>query len=486
MLDELQKLDYKNIFYYFEEISKIPRGSGDNQRISDYLVAFAKEQGLNYIQDELLNVIITKEASQGYENCPAVIIQGHMDMVCEKTPTSTHDFSKDGLELIVEGDWLHANNTTLGGDDGIAVAYALALLSDKELKSPKLEVVITTDEETGMYGAKGLDTSVFTGKYLINVDSENDDSVLTSCAGGLTGTTTLPITRTPVMGVKVNVELTGLRGGHSGVEIGNNRSNANKLLGRFLFDLRDSLDFDLITMAGGSKDNVITRSSNADIVISEGELETLKAEIERLTAVYQKEFMASEPDLRVVVTVGEEGSYEVLGKGSFEKMLFILIQAPYGVQAMSASIPGLVETSLNLGIFKVEDDFVTYCFSIRSSISSAKHAISDKLKYLSEFLGADYVVRGEYPAWEYRADSKLRDLYSSTYTELVGNEIKIEAIHAGLECGLFYERLSDVDIISVGPNMSGIHTAQEKLSISSSVRVYQIIERVLKDMITIQ
>lgn len=486
MLDELQKLDYKNIFYYFEEISKIPRGSGDNQRISDYLVAFAKEQGLNYIQDELLNVIITKEASQGYENCPAVIIQGHMDMVCEKTPTSTHDFSKDGLELIVEGDWLHANNTTLGGDDGIAVAYALALLSDKELKSPKLEVVITTDEETGMYGAKGLDTSVFTGKYLINVDSENDDSVLTSCAGGLTGTTTLPITRTPVMGVKVNVELTGLRGGHSGVEIGNNRSNANKLLGRFLFDLRDALDFDLITMAGGSKDNVITRSSNADIVISEGELETLKAEIERLTAVYQKEFMASEPDLRVVVTVGEEGSYEVLGKGSFEKMLFILIQAPYGVQAMSASIPGLVETSLNLGIFKVEDDFVTYCFSIRSSISSAKHAISDKLKYLSEFLGADYVVRGEYPAWEYRADSKLRDLYSSTYTELVGSEIKIEAIHAGLECGLFYERLSDVDIISVGPNMSGIHTAQEKLSISSSVRVYQIIERVLKDMITIQ
>ena len=485
MIPELQKLDYKNIFYYFEEISKIPRGSGDNQRISDYLVAFAKEHGLSYIQDELLNVIITKEASEGYENCPAVMIQGHMDMVCEKTPTSTHDFKADGLELIVEGDWLHANNTTLGGDDGIAVAFGLALLADKELKSPKLEVVITTDEETGMYGAKALDTSVLTSKYMINVDSENDDSVLTSCAGGLTGTTTLPITRTPVMGVKVGVVLTGLRGGHSGVEIGNNRSNANKLLGRFLFDLRNTIDFDLITMAGGSKDNVITRMCQSEIVVSAGDIDALNTEIERLTAIYQKEFMASEPDLRVETTVGEEGSYEVLSKGSFEKMLFLLMQAPYGVQAMSAAIEGLVETSLNLGIFKVEEEEVTYCFSVRSSISSAKHAISDKIQYLSEFIGADYTVRDEYPAWEYRADSKLRDLYSSIYKELVGSDIKIEAIHAGLECGLIYERISDIDIISVGPNMHGIHTAQEKLQISSSVLVYQIIERVLNDMNTI-
>ncbi len=482
MIPELQKQDYKNVFYYFEEISKIPRGSGDNQRISDYLVEFAKKNGLSYRQDELLNVVITRDATPGYENCPSVIIQGHMDMVCEKTPTSTHDFTTDGLELIVEGDWLRANNTTLGGDDGIAVAYGLALLSDPELKSPRLEVVITTDEETGLYGAKGLDTSTLAAKYMINVDSENDDTVLTSCAGGLTGTTTLPIQRTTVTGTKVNVLLTGLRGGHSGIEIGHNRSNANKLLGRLLFDLRNTIDFDLIGMEGGSKDNVITRMANAELVIDASDLDTFKEEILRIEAMYQKEFMASEPNLRIELTVSEEDSYEVLSKLSFEKMLFLLVHAPYGVQAMSASIEGLVESSLNLGIFKVGEEEVTYCFSVRSSVSSAKHAISDKLEYLSAFLGADYVVRGEYPAWEYRADSKLRDLYSRIYKDMTGNNIKIEAIHAGLECGLFYEKISDIDIISVGPNMSGIHTAQEKLCISSSIFVYKVIERVLEEM----
>lgn len=482
MIAELKNKDYKNIFHYFTEISNIPRGSGDNQRISDYLVQFAKENGLSYVQDEALNVIITKEASEGYEHCPAVMIQGHMDMVCEKTPTSTHNFATDPLELIVEGDWLRANNTTLGGDDGIAVAYGLALLADKELKSPKLEVLITTDEETGMFGAKALDTSVLTSKYMINVDSENDDSVLTSCAGGLTGTTILPIRRERVVGQTLSIELTGLRGGHSGVEMGNQRSNANKLLGRLLFDLHNVVDFDLVTMAGGSKDNVITRMCQCEIVVTPSELEQVKEEISRLTEVYQKELSASEPNLRVEVCVGEEATYDVLTKGSFEKMLFILMQAPYGVQAMSASIEGLVETSLNLGIFRVEECEVHYCFSIRSSIRSAKHAISDKIQYLSEFLGAEYNVRDEYPAWEYRADSKLRDLYCKIYKETVGSDIKIEAIHAGLECGLIYEKMNDIDIISVGPNMHGIHTAQEKLQISSSVHVYQMIERVLQEM----
>lgn len=482
MIPELQKQDYKNVFYYFEEISKIPRGSGDNQRISDYLVAFAKEHGLSYVQDELLNVIITKEASAGYENCAPVMIQGHMDMVCEKTPTSNHDFKNDALELIVEGDWLRANNTTLGGDDGIAVAFALALLSDKDLKSPKLEVVITTDEETGMFGAKALDTTQLTAKYLINVDSENDDSVLTSCAGGLTGTATLPVVTTSANGKKMTVILTGLRGGHSGVEIGNNRSNANKLLGRLLFDLRNNAEFDLITMAGGSKDNVITRFATAEIVVASNEVDAVTEKLKEIESVYQKEFAASEPELRVEVTTGEEDSYEVLNKGSFERVMFLLMQSPYGVQAMSASISGLVESSLNLGIMKVTADEAMFCFSVRSSISSAKHAISDKLEYLSLFLGGEYEVRGEYPAWEYRADSKLRDLYSKIYKEIRGTDIKVEAIHAGLECGLFYERISDLDIISVGPNMSAIHTAQEKLGINSSVFVYKIIEQVLAEM----
>lgn len=483
MIPELQKQDYKNVFYYFEEISKIPRGSGDNQRISDYLVAFAKEHGLSYVQDELLNVIITKEASAGYENCAPVMIQGHMDMVCEKTPSSTHDFTKDGLELIVEGDWLRANNTTLGGDDGIAVAYGLAMLADPDLKAPKLEVVITTDEETGMYGAKALDTSKLTSKYLINVDSENDDSVLTSCAGGLTGTATLPLTRTQVNGTKVTVVLTGLRGGHSGVEIGKNRSNANKLIGRFLFDLRNTVDFELLSIVGGDKDNVITRMATAEIVVAADQMEVVTAEIKRIEGIYKKEFAASEPDLRVEVTTGEEAAFDALSKQSFEKVIFFLMQAPYGVQSMSAAIEGLVETSLNLGILRVEGEEASFCFSVRSSISSAKHAISDKLEYLAVFLGADYVVRGEYPGWEYRADSKLRDLYSKVYKEVTGSDIKVEAIHAGLECGLISEKMGDLDIISIGPNMNAIHTAQEKLGITSTITVYKMIERVLENMI---
>lgn len=482
MIPELQNKDYKNIFYFFEEISKIPRGSGDNQRISDYLVGFAKEHGLKYIQDESLNVIIFKEASKGYENCPPVIIQGHMDMVCEKTPESNHDFSKDPLELIVEGDWLRANNTTLGGDDGIAVAYGLSLLADKDLKSPRLEVVITTDEETGMYGAKALDTSVLSGKYMINVDSEDDDSVLTSCSGGLTGTTTLDLSRTQKEGKKVKVIVTGLKGGHSGAEIHKNRSNANKLMGRFLFDLRNAIGYDVISVEGGSKDNVITRFTIAELVVAENEIKNFEAEVRRIEAVYQSEFVASEPNLRIELEEQEVGKYSVLDPISFEKMLFILVQAPYGVQTMSSQIDGLVETSLNMGILKVMDDTATICFSVRSSVSSAKQAVSDKIEYLSAFLGADYEVRDQYPAWEYRAESKLRNLYSQVYKETTGSDIKIEAIHAGLECGLIYEKIDDIDIISIGPNMHDIHTAQERISVSSSVLVYKMIESTLEKM----
>lgn len=478
----LKDQDYKNIFHYFEEISSVPRCSGDNQRISDYLVNFAKEHNLEYIQDETLNVIIKREATKGYESCPAVIIQGHMDMVCEKTSDTDHDFSKDGLTLMVDGEYLHADRTTLGGDDGIALAYGLALLSDEAYQGPKLEVLITTDEETGMYGAKALDPSHLTGKYMINVDSEDEDAVLTSCAGGLTGTTTLDIKRNTVEGLRVRVELTGLIGGHSGADIHKHRFNATKLLGRLLFDLRNTVDLDLITMYGGNKDNVIPREAHAEVVISKENEEIFVENINKLYAVYKNELKSSEPSLEVKVDVTEEGSYSVLDKISFEKMLFILIHTPNGVQTMSADIEGLVESSLNLGIFRVEEEVVHFYFSVRSSIASLKHCISDKLEYISTFLGADYEVRGEYPGWEFRKESPLRDIYCKVYKEEVGKEVKVEAIHAGLECGLISEKLPDLDIISVGPNMSGIHTVEEKLSIPSSIRLFKVIEKVLMSL----
>ena len=482
MIPELQKQDYKNVFYYFEEISKIPRGSGDCKRISDYLVGFAKEHGLNYVQDELLNVVITKEASKGYEHCAPVMIQGHMDMVCEKTAESTHDFKTDGLELSVDGDWLHANNTTLGGDDGIAVAYALAMLADPDLKSPKLEVVITTDEETGMYGAKALDTSILTAKYMINIDSEDDTAVLTSCSGGITGTSVFEAARNEVVGKKLEVVITGLLGGHSGAEIHNNRVNANKLTGRFLFDLRNHIDFDLLTTQGGSKDNVITPYAVTEIVIDPAQETAVVEEIRKIEAVYKNEFAACEPGFHIDVTVKEEGSYSVLTKGSFERILFFMMQCPFGVQTMSASIQGLVETSLNIGVVRIEGETASFCFSVRSSINSAKHAVNDKLRYLTEFLGGEYETRDEYPGWEYRADSKLRDLYAKVYREFSGKDVKIEAIHAGLECGLILEKMGDLDIISIGPNMHDIHSAKERLSVSSSILVYKIVERTLEEM----
>ena len=478
----LKDQDYKNIFYYFEEISSVPRGSGDNQRISDYLVNFAKKHNLEYIQDEALNVIIKREASKGYENCPAVILQGHMDMVCEKTSDTNHDFKKDGLTLLVEGEFLTADRTTLGGDDGIAVAYGLALLSDKNYQGPKLEVLITTDEETGMYGAKALDPAHLTGKYMINVDSEDEDAVLTSCAGGLTGKTTLNIKRSSVDGLRVRLELTGLIGGHSGADIHKNRYNATKLLGRLLFDLRNTVSIDLITMYGGNKDNVIPREAHAEVVIAKENEEVFLENIEKLSAIYKNELKSCEPSFEIKVDVTEHGSYSVLDPISLEKMLFILIHTPNGVQSMSADIKGLVESSLNLGVFHVDEEEVQFFFSIRSSINSIKHFISDKLDYISTFLGAEYVIRGEYPGWEYKKESLLRDLYCKVYKEEIGKEVKVEAIHAGLECGLISEKLPDLDIISVGPNMSGIHTVEEKLSIPSSIRLFKVIEKVLMSL----
>ncbi len=488
MDNNLKQVDYKNIFKYFSEISEIPRGSGNEKEISEYLVSFAKAHNLEYTQDEANNVIMIKPATPGYENEPAIILQGHMDMVCEKLGDYTHDFLKDGIKLVVKGDYLHADGTTLGADNGIALAYIQALFSDETLNHPRLEAIITTDEEVGMHGAKALNLSHLQGKYMINLDSEEEGYLLCSCAGGLTGTSTLPIKRVSGFGKKVKISIGGLQGGHSGVDIGKNRTNVTKLLGRLLFDLREINSFGLIHMLGGFKDNVIPREATAEILVSAEDIEGLSEELRNVTnsiteimTKYQQELLGSEPELNFQIEDLGDDDFEVIHPLSFEKMLFMLIHMPNGVQVMSSNIEGLVESSLNMGIFKTEADRVELYTSVRSSISNYKYFLSNKLNYITGFLGGEYVVRWEYPAWEFKKDSFLREHFQKLHRELYGKDMKVEAIHAGLECGLISEKLPGIDIVSIGPDITGVHTVEEKVNISSTIRVYQFMERIISE-----
>lgn len=478
----LEEKDYKKVFHYFTEISAIPRGSYNNTAISNYLVEFAKSHGLEYIQDEFENVIIFKEATAGYENAPVIIIQGHMDMVCEKTPDSTHDFKKEGLELLVDGDYIYADRTTLGADNGIAVAYTLAFLEDDKLQHPRIEAVFTTDEEVGMEGVIGLDVSPLKGKLLINADSEDEGSILTSCAGGMYGTCELPIKYENIQGLKVSISINELQGGHSGAEIHKNRTNAIKLMGRLLFDLRNSVSYRLIDIKGGNKENVIPRDSYASLLIQPEDFELFKTEYDKLTLQYSNEIKTSEPNVKFHVVKEEAGDYECLNSVSFEKSLFLLLNTPNGVQVMSSDIPGLVESSLNLGVCKLEQEKAIFSFSIRSAVTSYKHYLSSRLNYVTQFLGGEYYIKSEYPAWEYKRESKLRDLMSKIFKESYGKEPKFEAIHAGLECGFFAERIEGIDIVSLGPDMCDIHTPKERLSISSAIRVYKYLEKVIEGL----
>ena len=478
----LEQYDYKKVLYYFEQLTKIPHGSGNVREISDYLVEFAREQGVRCIQDEALNVVMFKEATEGYENAPVLMIQGHMDMVCEKNADSNHDFTKDALELRMVGENVMANGTTLGGDDGVAVAYIMALVADKELKHPALELVITTDEETGMDGAKALDMSELKASYLINIDSENEGVVLCSCAGGMRQTCELPLQRVSKTGVAYQISLTGLYGGHSGAEIDKNRVNSIYAMTRMLFELREMVDFALLDFYGGLKDNAIPREAFAKVVVDEENMDLFINMVEMLKLKYKNELISIEPGFSLEVKVEEQAEYDVLDATSFEKLLFFLMQAPNGIQRMSGDIEGLVESSLNLGIFSVGEDMAEFHFALRSSSKTYKYFMRDKVEYLISFLGGESYFHSEYPAWEYRRESKLRDVFCEVYRDLYEKEPKMEAIHAGLECGLIAEKMPDLDMISIGPDMKDIHTPMEALNLPSTLRVYQFMEKLLERM----
>ena len=475
----LENCEPKRVFHYFEEICKIPHGSGNTRQISDYLVQFAKNHDLKYIQDEMNNVVIYKPGTAGYENAPTVIVQGHMDMVCEKRPDVDHDFTKDGLNLSVEGDYVSANGTTLGGDDGIAVAYGLALLESDTIAHPPLEVFITVDEEIGLLGAVGFDCSVLKGRRFINLDSEAEGSLWISCAGGLSGISHIPVTRLEAKGEKLTVKISGLMGGHSGAEIDKNRANANSLLGKFLHGLDAKAGYELISVQGGQKDNAITRESIAELLTVKENVEAVKEYAASMQTAWREEYTGTDEGITVTVTEEGEQDAKVLHPTSKEKVVFFLVNVPYGVQKMSGTIKGLVETSTNIGILKTSENEVLGSSSIRSSVETARDALSDKNEYLTEFLGGEYERQGVYPAWEYRKDSPLRDKMVEVYEEMYGQKPNVVAIHAGLECGLFYKKMEGLDCVSLGPDMKDIHTSEEVLSISSTERVWKYLVKVL-------
>ena len=547
----LEKIQPVEVFKWFEEICRIPHGSGNVKKISNYLVKFAKDRDLYVRQDKELNVVIKKAGTKGYENHEPVILQGHMDMVAVKEKDAKINMEKDGLDVTTDGEFVWANKTSLGGDDGIAVAYCLALLDSNKIPHPPLEVIITTNEEVGMDGAMALKCDDIEGKRLINIDNEEEGAMIVSCAGGARFHGFLPITRENKSGIKVKIRVRGLKGGHSGEMIVKGRGNANVIMGRLLLEITDALEVGIISLNGGVADNAIASDCEAELLLiglsaqTHGNIEgpdvsffSLYGKLTSIAYKVEEEFKTElgsrDPDLSIVVeevnetslppektdvsnmasvnldssvdtfTETKEKREVVSGVIPCEKVIELarcICSMPYGVQAMSASVEGLVETSLNLGILKIVnnnmgaiegegaasqagtvDEAFLLDYSVRSSIAPAKAALIRKMEIIMESFNGLHELSGEYPGWAYREESELRDKMAAVYKKLYKKDMKIQAIHAGLECGLFSEKIEDLDCVSIGPDMQDIHSTGEKLSVASTKRTWEYLCEVLKEL----
>lgn len=466
----LEALKPNRVFYYFEQLSLIPHGSGNTKAISDYCVSVAEELGLPYIQDELNNVIIKKPASKGYEDSPAVILQGHLDMVCEKAPDCDIDFTRDALRLNIDGDWVYAEGTTLGGDDGVAIAMTLAILEDKSLSHPPIEAVFTVDEETGMYGAEGLDGNLLSGRLMMNIDGGEEGILTVGCAGGARAEIRLPASFERCAAAAYRITVKGLVGGHSGVEIDKGRLNSNIVMGQFLKTLPECR---IAEIAGGLKDNAIpvltrcivsTEANPADFV--EDFIESVRVETDK----------GLEIEVLPVMSRGV-----ALDNVSSKRVIEFLTTTPNGIVKMS-EVFEQPETSLNLGILGTDASGIYASFAVRSAYGAEKEKLLENLREMAEKLGGEFKAYGHYPAWEYKEESVLRDTMCRAYNEKHGKECQVVTIHAGLECGLFSEKLPGLDAVTIGPDMRDIHTCRERLSISSTERVYEFICDVLGEL----
>lgn len=472
----LNSINPEKVFGFFEEISAVPRGSGYNDKIKEYCENFARQRNLKYISDDAGNVVIFKDASTDCKSTEPVIIQGHLDMVWEKDDSCNINFKTDGLELCVDGDFIYAKGTTLGGDDGIAVAMCLAILDSDDICHPPLEIVFTADEEIGMLGAAALDFSPIKSKRMINLDSEAEGTLWVSCAGGVRADISMPVSYEENENQTYIISVGGLHGGHSGAEIHNGYANANKVMGRVLEMLSEKVDFNIVSINGGTMDNAITRDSVCIVKSSNGMISEYVSEIYN---IIKKDYVSADPEI-FIRAEKTDGIKSAMSSDSSLSVVRILNELPSGVISMSKEIDGLVETSLNLGILKTENEYVSFGFAVRSSIDSERDALAEKLKNISAKYSCDIDLHSQYPAWEYKKESKLREIMSVIFKDMFDKEMTVTAIHAGLECGLFCGEINGLDCVSLGPDMFDIHTPKERLSISSVERTWNFLLRVLE------
>lgn len=481
MLENIQPI---SVFHFFEEICGMPHGSGNTAQISAYLLKFGQDRNLETYQDTLGNVILIKEATEGMEACAPFIIQGHMDMVAVKEPGCAKNMETEGLDLAVEGDYVYAEQTSLGADDGIAVAYALALLDSSEIPHPRLEVVITVDEEVGMDGATGIDLSMLRGRQLLNIDSEKEGELTVACAGGERIQGVWKPAWNEAGGMRYRIAVSGLVGGHSGVEIHKGGANANKLLMQVLYSLSQEADITLLSFEGGTKDNVIPASAVCEVVSRTQELPDKTAALEK---ALKEEWKKTDPLLSLVCERCSDDAPQKAGDGllgldkdAFIDLLKFFMEVPNGVQKMDEKLKGLVQTSLNLGVVNLSNaGELKVSFSLRSSVEKERDTLARQIIERIEQSGGTAAEDGKYPAWEYREKSPLRERMVSVYRELFGKDMTVLSIHAGLECGILAQKIEGLDAVSFGPDILDIHTTQERLSISSVERMWRYILRVL-------
>lgn len=464
----------------FEALCRIPHGSGHTKAVSDHCMKFAEELGLEAWQDEANNVVIVKEASRGYEDAPTVILQGHLDMVLEKTAECTKDLLTEGLDLRTDGAFVWAEGTTLGGDNGIAVAMALAVLEDDTIVHPRLEVVLTTDEEIGMLGAVALDCNCLQGRKMLNLDSEMEGVFTVSCAGGVRAGCVIPVDRMAFSGTLCTLEVSGLQGGHSGIEIHKGRANANVLMTRLLWELSQQVPVSLVELKGGLADNAICRQTKAAVLVPEEEEETVRQIVAQCLATFRQEYRVTEPELSVTVQAVPGQTVRGLSLSAADRAISALMALPNGVQSMSMEIEGLVQTSLNLGILRLSQELLTADFAVRSALGSEKELLCSRLDCICRLADGEVSFTGDYPAWEYEPQSTVRSLVTDVYKTQTGKEPVIEAIHAGLECGVFAGKLPGLDCLSLGPNLLDIHTPQERMELASVHRTWELLLEVLR------
>lgn len=477
----LSSLNPEKVFAFFEKICSIPHGSGNCAALSAFIADFAKQRRLDFAVDAEQNVLIRKPASPGYENYETLILQGHLDMVCEKEPELEFDFAKDAIQPYIDGDDIRARGTSLGGDNGIAIAMMLAILDDETLHHPQLEMLMTVDEETSMAGAFGFDCARLRGHRLINLDSEYEGVLMCSCAGGVDVVCNLPVLREEKEGCRLTLTVAHLRGGHSGVEIDKGRANANILMGRLLFRLQNELPLGIAEYCGGSRVNAIASHAEAELLIEKSRLTEYEEHIKQMEAIFRKEYHASDPDISVNLKLSESGCFSVLDEASAARMISLLLILPDGMQEMSAEMPGLVQTSCNLGAASLQESAFTFTSSIRSCMETKKMMLAEKIMRIVALTGGSAALEGDYPGWSYQPDSLLKETLINAYQKVCGIKASAEAVHAGMECGIFAAGIPNLDCVSIGPTMGDVHTPQEHLSISSVQRTWKVLLTALED-----